>query len=83
MIIIIISGVIAIVLIIVCISVEISRRQMKSVLPEAEVKIHLAIIKLEQRQAEKIARNEFQRYNRLRDEKLMKKMKKNDILHGR
>ena len=35
--------------------------QMSECLPEAEVKIQLAIYKIEQRQADKIARNELMR----------------------
>ena len=37
---------------------EVSKRKLQQVLPEAEVKIQLAILKLEQKQAEKIAKNE-------------------------
>ena len=48
---------------------------MRRTLPEAEVKIHLAILKLEEQHAEKIAKNEFQRYNRLREQKLKKEIK--------
>lgn len=53
-----------------CVSIELSRRSLLKKLPEAEVKIHLAILKLEQKQAEKIAKNEFQRYSRIREQKL-------------
>ena len=44
---------------------------MMRALPEAEVKIHLAIMKLEETQMNKIVLNEYQRYKRLREEKLM------------
>lgn len=56
---------------------------MFSTLPEAEVKLHLAILKLESMQADKIAKNDFQRYNRVREEKLIKEIKNNDKLMGR
>jgi len=54
----------------ICLSVEVSRRSILQKLPEAEVKIHLAILKLEQKQADKIAKNEYQRYKRIRESKL-------------
>ena len=59
------------IIIFVGISFEISRRNMMKALPEAEVKIHLAIMKLEETQMNKIVLNEYQRYKRLREEKLM------------
>lgn len=40
-------------------AIECSRRKMNKLVPEAEVKIHLAILRLEEMHADKIARNEF------------------------
>ena len=42
-------------------------RQILKKLPEAEVKIHLAILALEHKQAEKIAKNEYQIYQKIRE----------------
>lgn len=72
----------SIVVILVLIAFELSRRQMMRVLPEAEVKIHLAILKLEDNQMNKIVLNEYQKYRRLREEKLMADIHHNEIEQG-
>lgn len=47
---------------------EVSRKKLRKLLPEAEVKIQLAILKLEQKHSEKIANEEFQLFKKLEED---------------
>ena len=40
-----------------------ARKKFHKLVPEAEVKLHLAILRLEARHADKVVRNEFNRYS--------------------
>ena len=67
------SGALCVFAIICKLSVDNSNSQMWELLPEAEMKLQLAIYKLEEKQAEKNAKNELNKRKRKQERKMQKK----------